>query len=388
MFVLIKGAELYSPSSQGKKDLLIAGGKIVAIENEIQEAHIYGNYKIIEAKGRLAVPGFVDTHQHFIGGGGEGSFKTRTPELTLTMQTLNGVTTAMGLLGTDSMTRHVESLYGKTMAFREEGISAYMITGSYFIPSPTITGSVDKDITFLEPVVGVKLAISDHRGAYTTVDNIGELVAQVRVAGLLSGKAGIITLHTGSGKNKLNQIFELLEKTDYQAERFVPTHINRADIWDDAVRLAKMGAIIDGTAISSSDGGKNKITCANATKRSIEQGIADNFTFSSDAGGSLPVWDESRLNIIGIGVGTPSSLLDEVKRGIYEESLTLPEILKPITVNAARQLGLSDSKGKIETGFDADILLLDAESLDITHTIANGVVMVENGKAIVKGTFE
>ncbi|TKG25636.1 beta-aspartyl-peptidase [Vibrio breoganii] len=389
MQLLIKNGSVHAPQYLGKKDLLCAGGKIIAIEDTIDEFSLAGEYQVIDAKGANVVPGFVDTHQHFIGGGGEGGYATRTPELKLTDQTLNGVTTALGLLGTDDLSRHVESLFAKTMGFRDEGISTYMITGSYFLPSPTITGSVMRDIAFIDPVVGVKLAVSDHRGPYITLEGLADLVAQVRNAALVSGKAGIITVHAGAGKKGLTQLLDVLDETDYQAERFVPTHINREDVWEQAVELAKRGAIIDGTAVSQDmlDSGRKALSCAEATKLSIELGIKDNFTFSSDAGGSLPKWNEDRTRIVGMGVGTPSSLLEEIRRGVNEFSLSLSDMLVPITKNAAKQLGLSALKGELQVGHDADVLLLNDE-LALTHTIAKGRVMVSGGEAVVKGTFE
>ncbi|MFA0028419.1 beta-aspartyl-peptidase [Vibrio breoganii] len=389
MQLLIKNGSVHAPQYLGKKDLLCAGGKIIAIEDTINESSLVGEYQVIDAKGANVVPGFVDTHQHFIGGGGEGGYATRTPELKLTDQTLNGVTTALGLLGTDDLSRHVESLFAKTMGFRDEGISTYMITGSYFLPSPTITGSVMRDIAFIDPVVGVKLAVSDHRGPYITHEGLADLVAQVRNAALVSGKAGIITVHAGAGKKGLTQLLDVLDETDYQAERFVPTHINREDVWEQAVELARRGAIIDGTAVSQDmlDSGRKALSCAEATQLSIELGIKDNFTFSSDAGGSLPKWNEDRTRIVGMGVGTPSSLLEEIRRGVNEFSLSLSDMLVPITKNAAKQLGLSALKGELQVGHDADVLLLNDE-LALTHTVAKGRVMVSGGEAVVKGTFE
>ncbi|MEZ9935197.1 beta-aspartyl-peptidase [Vibrio breoganii] len=389
MQLLIKNGSVHAPQYLGKKDLLCAGGKIIAIEDTINESSLAGEYQVIDAKGANVVPGFVDTHQHFIGGGGEGGYATRTPELKLTDQTLNGVTTALGLLGTDDLSRHVESLFAKTMGFRDEGISTYMITGSYFLPSPTITGSVMRDIAFIDPVVGVKLAVSDHRGPYITHEGLADLVAQVRNAALVSGKAGIITVHAGAGKKGLTQLLDVLDETDYQAERFVPTHINREDVWEQAVELARRGAIIDGTAVSQDmlDSGRKALSCAEATQLSIELGIKDNFTFSSDAGGSLPKWNEDRTRIVGMGVGTPSSLLEEIRRGVNEFSLSLSDMLVPITKNAAKQLGLSALKGELQVGHDADVLLLN-DDLTLTHTVAKGRVMVSDGEAVVKGTFE
>ena len=54
----------------------------------------------------------------------------------------------------------------------EEGVSAYMLTGAYGYPSPTITGEIERDIVFVKEVLGVKLAISDHRAPNVTEDEL------------------------------------------------------------------------------------------------------------------------------------------------------------------------------------------------------------------------
>ena len=56
-----------------------------------------------------------------------------------------------------------ENLVSKAKALKEEGLSVYCLTGSYGYPSVTLTGDVKKDILFIDEVIGVKLALADHR---------------------------------------------------------------------------------------------------------------------------------------------------------------------------------------------------------------------------------
>ncbi|OZT47752.1 beta-aspartyl-peptidase, partial [Salmonella enterica subsp. enterica serovar Heidelberg] len=72
-----------------------------------------------------------------------------------------GITTVGVLLGADSVSRHPASLLAKTRALNEEGITSWMLTGAYHVPSPTITGSVEKDVALIDRVIGVKYAVSD-----------------------------------------------------------------------------------------------------------------------------------------------------------------------------------------------------------------------------------
>ena len=93
-------------------------------------------------------------------------------------------------LGTDSFTRSVENLVAKAKGLNEEGITTYCLTGAYEYPSPTLTGRVDKDIAYINEVIGCKLAISDHRSSHVTRQELLRLATQVRLGSLIGGKPG------------------------------------------------------------------------------------------------------------------------------------------------------------------------------------------------------
>ena len=68
-------------------------------------------------------------------------------------------------------------------------------------PPVTFTGSVRDDIVFLDPVIGVgELALSDHRSSQPTQDELLRIASDAHVAGMISGKAGILHLHLGDGE--------------------------------------------------------------------------------------------------------------------------------------------------------------------------------------------
>ena len=135
--LLIKNANIYAPEYLGKKDILVCGEKIEYMADAIDVPNV--PCKVIDAEGKRLIPGLIDQHVHITGGGGEGSFHTRAPEMQMSEMIENGLTTVVGLLGTDGITRSVENVYAKAMALYEEGVSAYILTGAYDYPSPTIT---------------------------------------------------------------------------------------------------------------------------------------------------------------------------------------------------------------------------------------------------------
>ena len=389
--IVIQNGDLFNPRALGRCDILIGGGKILAIEKSIQAGMLPGEVDIIDASGLAVVPGFIDGHQHFTGGGGEGGFHTSTPEMPLSMNTSNGVTTAVGLLGTDALTRSVESLYAKTQSFNAEGLTAFMLTGSYWHPSPTITGSVARDLVYLQPVIGCKLALSDIRGPHLEAADLAALAAAIRVAALVADKPGFITVHTGVKHAGLDLIFEVVQKNGTRPDMFIPTHINRRNtrLTEQVLELARLGAVVDATCMMSLPAeGSAHMSAADFACLADENGLFDRVAFSSDAGGSLPVWNEDRSRILGMGIGTPASLLFELSSLVNQKGLPLERALRPLTTTPARAYGLAGVKGELKAGADADVLVLDPAAMAVRDVLARGAVMIRNRVIEKKGYFE
>lgn len=379
--IVIKNIELYSPKYLGKKDVLISGGKIISIEDKIDLNH--SKLKVIDGEDKILTPGFIDQHVHITGGGGEGSFKTRAPEITLSKLTSNGITTVVGLLGTDGTTRSVENLVAKAKALKEEGVSVYVHTGSYEYPTVTLTDSVKRDIVFIEEIIGAKIALSDHRSASITNDELKRVASDVRVAGMMSGKAGILVVHMGDGDKGLTPIFEVLDESDIPVKTIRPTHVNRKkELLDQSFEYAKKGGIIDLTC-----GIYDELSPKNVIKDAKEKNIPmENITISSDGYGSWSKYDE-KGNLVKIGVSSVDSLHKEFKDMVIENKFEIEDALTYITSNVAKALQLYPLKGAICENSDADMLILDKD-LEIDTVISKGKVMVEDKELIVLGTYE
>jgi beta-aspartyl-dipeptidase (metallo-type) len=385
--ILIKNADVYSPNYLGKKDILIAGRTIIGIENSI-EAPKGLPCEVLDATGLKLVPGLIDAHVHIAGAGGEGGPATRTPELQLSMLIEAGVTTVIGCLGTDGMTRSVESVLMKAKALRQEGVSSWIYTGSYQVPTPTITGDVGKDIALIDEVIGVgEVAISDHRSSCPTTNELIRITEHARVGGMLGGKAGIVNIHMGDAKNPFQPIHDAVAKSELNYKQFFPTHINRNDyIFEDAKEYGKKGWI-DITTSSYPYFPQDEIKPSRALKLLLEAGVPiEHITFTSDACGSLPDFDAVTGELKRLEMGMPSSNLRELVDAVKDESIPLETALKVLTSNPADVLKLK-AKGRIEVGKDADILLLDND-FKVKHMFALGQFMKRDYKALRKGAYE
>ncbi|MEG1003138.1 MAG: beta-aspartyl-peptidase [Clostridium sp.] len=390
MIKIIKNIEIYSPEHVGIKDIVIVKDKIEGIYENIEVPNNFVNIEIIDGSGKIAFPGFIDAHVHLTGGGGEGGFKTRTPELQLSTITKSGITTVVGCIGTDGVCRDMRGLVAKVKGLKEEGITAYCYTGSYEVPVKTMTDSIKGDLMLVEEVIGVgEIALSDNRSSQPTVEQFINLVAQSRVGGLLSNKSGVVNVHLGGGARRLNYLFELLDESEIPAAQLLPTHMCRTnELLDAGIEWTKRGGYIDLTTSSDPDHlEKGELIASKALKYSLDKGVPiEQITFTSDGNGSMPMFDDGG-KLKGLGICSVESLYEEVRKSILEEKISIETAIKVITSNVAHILKLI-TKGKIEKGMDADIVIVDNKELKIDKVLALGTVMVDDGKAKVFGTFE
>lgn len=399
MITIIKNVSLYTPEKRGRKDLLIVGDQVVSYDDDIATAwealkrtDCHLSVHIVDGSGKIATPGFVDSHVHLLGGGGEGGYHTRTPEITLTDLTTSGVTTVVGCLGTDGVTRDMMSLVAKARALETEGISTFLYTGSYQIPVQSLTESIMKDLIAIDKIIGVgEVAISDHRSSQPTFEEFVKTTSEARVGGMLSGKAGVVNIHLGDGKRKMDYLFRALEETEIPVSQYLPTHVNRnPELFEACIEFAKKGGTIDFTGSEDTDLWEEldgEVRVCKGIKRLLEEGVSVNqFTLSSDAQGSLPMFNKEK-EFIGLGVGSAKCLLKEIKECVFNEQIPLEIALRAITANPARILKLS-KKGHLEEGFDADLCLLDEQTLSLTDVMAKGKWVVKSGNPVVFGTFE
>ena len=390
MIKIIKNVKIYAPEYLGEKDLVISSNKIEGIYDSLEIPENFIDIEVIDGRNKLLFPGFIDNHVHINGAGGEGGFKMRTPEIMLTDLTKAGITTVVGCIGTDGVCRDMSSLIAKAKSLEEEGITTYCYTGSYDIPVKTLTGSIKKDIMLIDKVIGIgEIAISDTRSSQATYDELVQAIAQARVGGLLAGKAGIANIHLGDGTRKLGYLFRLADETELPITQILPTHINRnGDLFKSGEEYINKGGYIDFTTSTPVDQlAPGELRASEALNILIKNNSnVKNVTFSSDGNGSMPIFDE-KGKLIKIGICSVSSLYEEVRECIKTYKIPIEEALKVITSNVSKVLKL-ENKGSVECRKDADLVLVDEDTLEIDTVIAMGELMVKNGEAIVKGTFE
>lgn len=381
-FKLLKGGHCFTPEDIGIQDIFVVMDKIFKMDSNIS-ANFMPDMEVIDCTGKILCPGFIDQHLHITGGGGEEGPVSRIPEIGLSDIVAAGISTVVGVLGFDSITRSIPQLLAKARALGAEGITTFIYTGSYGLPAATLTGKVSADISLIDKVIGVgEIAIADHRSSHPTLQQLKELASEARTGGLTGDKAGIVHIHVGDGKDGLALLFELVEKSDFPLEMFIPTHLNRNKaLFSQALEYGKRGGKIDLTAGETDDAG---FSVSSAVQRLLEGGIPiGNISVSSDGNGSIPPKEGGRT-----GVGSARKLFDDIRECVLEKGISMADALKLVTSNVARILAIHPRKGTLAPGSDADILILNAHDLQMGSLLIGGEFFVEDGAVTRKGRFE
>ena len=364
--ILIENGEVYAPEPQGQQDVLLINDRIVRLGKTDRHAlaALRLNLQIIDAAGCVVTPGFIDPHQHLLGGSGERGFSTQTPEIFLNEIVSAGITTVVGCLGVDTTTKTMPGLLARAKALREEGLTAFIYSGGYNVPPVTLTGSVRDDLIFIEEVIGAgEIAIADERGTQPSLQELARLVSDAYVGGLLSRKSGITHFHVGDRPERLKLLRALLQHYAIKPEWLYPTHVERNEnLMQEAIRLAQEGSFIDVDTMEEDLPKWLRFYLDN-------KGRTDRLTVSSDA-----------------AISSPRTLYQQFRACVLAHGFPLELVLTLLTANTAQALRLED-KGRLAPGRAADVLVLRRDSLELVEVIAGGRRMLSAGQVQVREKF-
>ena len=369
---LVADADVHAPEPLGIRHLLLGGGRILWMGPERPAMPSEFEVEVIELEGRRLIPGLIDCHAHVTGGGGEAGYGSSIAPLCAHEFTSQGITAVVGLLGTDDCVRTTGQLVHAVHGLRAAGLAAWCYTGGYHLPPTTLLGSIRADIVHVDPIIGLgELALSDHRSSQPTLDELLRVASEVHVAGLMTGKAGVVHLHLGDGPRGLELVRRALDASELPARVFHPTHVNRRRaLFEEALALTGRGVTVDVTAEpegesqrSPGPGPDAELPASRAIRQILESDVdPTRWTVSSDGGGCLPTFD-SDGHVISFGVGRPA-VLPALLAQLLSEGLPLDRVLPGFTSSPADLLRLV-GHGRIAVTGHANLVVLEER----THRI-------------------
>ncbi len=384
---LVKGGHVFDPEDRGTADVLVLGTEIAAVGPGLPEPTGVGIGETIDASDRVVLPGLIDGHIHVMGASGLSGPTTRSTDLQLGRITGAGVTTVVSPLGADSLSRSIPCLLARAAALECEGISAYCYTGGWKVPVPTLTGDPQADVTFVDRVLGIKVAISEPLAPRYGTDELCRLAHAAYTGGRLAGKRAVLHAHIGDHPDGLMPLREVQRRTGIPYDRLLAIHVNRnPGLWKQAMEYARDGGSIDLTAMQRPETGHpGAVRPADAIREALAAAVpAARITLSTDSGVPYQRLDATG-QVVGHYFAGPDSLL-ETMRELTKGGLTWGQAVDFATRNVADLLGLR-RKGRIAPGKDADLLLLTRDGR-IDRLFCRGGLLVHNGEPVVRGSFE
>lgn len=329
--LIVRGGRVVDPSLRidGVRDVAVAGGRIAAVEENIKADAA----EIIDARGRLVVPGLIDVHCH-------AAQSNDGPQLVL----LDGVTSYLdaGTYGADGIDQAAARAKGGPNFGR-------LLVNISRIGVDNVKGElhdlslVDVDLARAaiarnrDVVVGIKARLSN----IFTGPNDLEALRRAQEAAAPFGLP--VMVHIGQSYSPLPAILSLLKRGDVITHLYAP---GPNSISDDSGRILPevLAARRRGVLFDFGNG-----TLGHFNWEMFERGVKQGFipdTISTD-------WDGPKTKTTNV-VDLPNVMSKFLLLG-----LALPDVISRVTVNSARTFNAFSDRGTLNIGAPADITMLD-----------------------------
>ncbi|GAA2698989.1 amidohydrolase family protein [Micromonospora olivasterospora] len=386
---VLRGGILLAPQPAGTGDVVVAGRDILEVGPPGPTSGMAAQATVVDCAGLLIAPGVVDGHLHILGGGGGSGYHTRIPELPADVIVEAGTTSCVGMPGVDPITKNPEALLARAYALPATGPRAWAMAGGFHWPPPTVTGSILRDLHLLPHLVGVKIALYEHKATAPGPTELARLLRELEWVAGATGKAGLLHVHLGTAVGDPDLLARALDESGADPGRVQVTHANYTpDTLGLATRLGGLGCRVDVNPLINPDRITGAIAPVDAIAALLAGGVpAGQLTLSSDGNASVPrTLPGGDIEPFAYRV----ELLPTVRALVAAGVLDLPDALALVTANPAAALRLDSAGphgiGTLRTGGPADIVVLEPD-LRVRHVYRDGEQLVRDGRAVAPNPF-
>lgn len=364
--------------------ILIENGKIIDIGYDLKESE---DAHVIDAQGKIVMPGFIDAHTHIgiveSSIGFEGSdHNERTNPITPQLRAIDAIN-PVDIAFKEAIERGITCT--------ATGPGSANVIGGEFVAIKTYGDRVDDMI--VKKTVGMKCAFGENpKRNYNQKDQMP--MTRMGIASLLREtlfKAVDYKKRVEAAKDDYAKrpAFDMKHEAMLQVlNKEIPlkVHAHRADDILTAMRIADefdvditLDHCTEGHLIAKyiKNAGLNAIVGPNMTHRSKFE--LSNRSFITP---KVLVENGIKIALMTDHPVIPLHLLPVCASLAVKSGLDEMEALKALTINPAEILKIDDKVGSIKVGKDADIVIWNGNPLDINsdviYTIVNGMVVYKN----------
>ncbi|WP_068986078.1 imidazolonepropionase [Lysinibacillus xylanilyticus] len=383
-----------------KGSVLIEGNRIVAVgayeQLEADFPDLVRVAEVIDASGKIVMPGLVDCHTHLVHGGTrEQEFNMRLNGSTY-MEIMNA---GGGIHATTKRTRETsfEDLYEKTMhhldVFLKHGVTTVEAKSGYGLDWETEKKQLEvakklqatHDIDVVSTFMGAHAVPCDYKGREdefvdVVIHDMLPQVAKLELAEFndVFCEKGVFTPEQSQRILEAGKAHGLTAKI----------HADEIEPYKGAELAAEVGAISAEHLLVASDEGIQKMAGA-GTIAVLLPGTAF-FLRAPFARGRLMIDEGVPVAIstdFNPGSSPTMSLPFIMNLACMHMGMTLEEVLTATTINAAYALNRGHKIGSLETGKQADIIILDVanyKQLQYFYGMNHTNTVIKDGRVVVQ----
>jgi len=382
--------------------IAIKDGKIIDFGNQDYAKYISTETEIFDAKHCIAIPGLIDSHTHLVHA---GSREDEYAKLRAGVPYLDILKSGGGILGTVNKTREAsfEDLYKKGYSSLDEmmlyGVTTIEAKSGYGLDllNEVKQLEVAKKINETHPVFIKSTYMGAHAAPKEYKDNkpgyINQIIEDMKYI-KNHHLADAVDVFCETGVFSIEDTRKILKEAQ-QLDFSVKLHADEID----SLGGAGLGVELQATSVDHlmaiSDEDIKKLSKSNTVANLLP---GTSFYLNKGYAPARKMIDANCALSIA-GDYNPGSCPTENFQFIMhlasnELKMNPKEILNATTINPAYHLGLSESKGTIDIGKDADIVLMDASNLNYLvyhfgvnhtkHVLINGKFVVFNRQIVRK----
>lgn len=376
--LLIKGGFLITLNEVIKGNLLISEGKIAKMGPNLQ----ISKGKVVRAEGLYIGPGFIDTHVN--GGGGRG-FMECTAEAFKTAVNFHLRHGTTGLLPT-AVAAPFEQMreFLKLVSSFQERIP--IVLGVHFngpFVSPKRCGAINPEFILkpsaekfhnlvegLENVVKIVTLAPEEEGSEDLINAILKIGA-VPSLGHSDATYDEAMQAIDNGVKHFTHVFNAMRELHHREPGAVGATLDSEEV---TIELIADGRHVHPALIRLLIKAKERDSISLVTDAISATGMSD----GEYRLGDVPVFVQNGIARLKTGTFAGSTLtMDRALKNLVEfTGISLPVAIRMASLNPARTLGISDRKGSLELGKDADIVIFDSK-YKIHYTIISGEITYE-----------
>ena len=390
--ILIKNALILNPNNfeNKKQSLLIKGNLIAEIADEIDEA---GVEKIIDADGKILLPGLINTHTHlsmtlFRGLADDLSLDSWLNDHIWPMEAnLNGDYCYIGaLLGAIEMIKSGTTTFSDMYFYMEDvaravedaGIRAVLSYGMIdFGDAERRENEINQNMTLFNSCNGmangrIKVFLGPH-SPYTASEDLLKKVRELADEYNMG-----IHIHVSETQKEINDSLDEKGLRPLKKKKKIgflgPDVVAAHCVWlsDEEIEIIKK----HGVKVSHNPCSNMKLASGvSPVSKLIENDICVSIgTDGASSNNNLDLIEELKT----------ASLLQKVST-LDPKVLSSDEAIEMATIKGAETLGLSEEIGSIEVGKKADIILIDTNAANMTpdsSSLSSNVIYSANGSNV------